>query len=125
MARIGQQKRCRDLSGQRLNPHFCTDSPDPLEVWLGSFNASTILAGPGTNVGLQTLALLYVLYVSLKFENVIEEVVNLARQINLGVDRDAIQEMLDSHNQEQIIYQLMEMHDQDRDIKEFESLDSV
>ncbi|GFU57379.1 uncharacterized protein TNCV_3635581 [Trichonephila clavipes] len=33
-------------------------------------------------------------------KNVIEEVVDLARQINLEVDRDDVQELLDSHNHE-------------------------
>ncbi|GFX94693.1 HTH_Tnp_Tc3_2 domain-containing protein [Trichonephila clavipes] len=42
MARIGQQKRCCVPSGQRQATHFCSNSPEPLRAWLGSFNASTI-----------------------------------------------------------------------------------
>ncbi|GFT31134.1 hypothetical protein TNCV_3645321 [Trichonephila clavipes] len=38
---------------------------------------------------------------------VIEEVVNLPRQINLEVDSDDIQELLDSHNQELTIVELI------------------
>ncbi|GFW27106.1 hypothetical protein TNCV_93321 [Trichonephila clavipes] len=36
--------------------------------------------------------------------NLIEEVVHLAKQINLEVDSEEIQELLDSHNQEQTIH---------------------
>ncbi|GFW50604.1 hypothetical protein TNCV_2889061 [Trichonephila clavipes] len=42
--------------------------------------------------------------------NVIEEVVNLARQINLEVDSDDVQELLDSQHQELAIDELVEMH---------------
>ncbi|GFW24522.1 hypothetical protein TNCV_2403871 [Trichonephila clavipes] len=49
---------------------------------------------------------------------VIEEVVDVARQINLAGDSDGVQELLDAHNQE-----LIEMHEQD--IEELESLDLV
>ncbi|XP_023218164.1 uncharacterized protein LOC111620476 [Centruroides sculpturatus] len=41
--------------------------------------------------------------------DVIEEVVDLARQINLEVDSDDVQELLDSHNQELTIDELIEM----------------
>ncbi|GFW41864.1 hypothetical protein TNCV_5731 [Trichonephila clavipes] len=40
--------------------------------------------------------------------NVIEEVVDLARQINLGVDSDDVQELLNSHNQELAIDAMQE-----------------
>ncbi|GFW70838.1 integrase catalytic domain-containing protein [Trichonephila clavipes] len=54
--------------------------------------------------------------------NVIEEVVtrDLARQINLEVDSDNVQELLDSRNQELTIDELPEKHEQDRE--ELESL---
>ncbi|GFX91604.1 hypothetical protein TNCV_3681901 [Trichonephila clavipes] len=45
--------------------------------------------------------------------NVIEEVVDLAKQINLEIDNDDVQELLDSHNQESTIVELTEMHKQD------------
>ncbi|GFX25863.1 hypothetical protein TNCV_2640071 [Trichonephila clavipes] len=57
--------------------------------------------------------------------NEIEEVVDLARQINLEVDNDDIQDLVDSHNKELIIDELMEMYKQEPDIKEFESLHPV
>ncbi|GFT83942.1 RNA-binding protein 38 [Trichonephila clavipes] len=41
--------------------------------------------------------------------NVIEEVVDLARQINLLVNKDNVQVLLDSHNLEQTIDELIEM----------------
>ncbi|GFU63694.1 hypothetical protein TNCV_1509732 [Trichonephila clavipes] len=40
-----------------------------------------------------------------------------ARQINLKVDSDDVQELLDSHNQELTIDELIEMHEQDQDIE--------
>ncbi|GFY34597.1 hypothetical protein TNCV_1372881 [Trichonephila clavipes] len=43
--------------------------------------------------------------------NVIEEVVDLARQINLEVYSDVVQEQLDSHNQELTIDEFIEMHE--------------
>ncbi|GFV29352.1 dachshund homolog 1 [Trichonephila clavipes] len=43
--------------------------------------------------------------------NLIEEVVNLARKINLEVDSDDVQELLGSNNQELTIDELIEMHD--------------
>ncbi|GFV87986.1 hypothetical protein TNCV_3241361 [Trichonephila clavipes] len=48
---------------------------------------------------------------------VIEEVVNLSKQINLEVDSDDVQELLDTHNQE------LTMDEQD--IEELESLEPV
>ncbi|GFT87221.1 hypothetical protein TNCV_3543851 [Trichonephila clavipes] len=43
--------------------------------------------------------------------NLIEEVTNLARQINLEEDSDAVQELMDSHSQEQTM-DLIEIHEQ-------------
>ncbi|XP_023232690.1 tigger transposable element-derived protein 1-like [Centruroides sculpturatus] len=57
--------------------------------------------------------------------NVIEEVVDLARQINLEVDSDDVRELLDSHNQELTIDELIEMCEQEQDIEELDSLDPV
>ncbi|GFV64647.1 hypothetical protein TNCV_2728571 [Trichonephila clavipes] len=45
--------------------------------------------------------------------NVIEEVVDHARQINLEVDSDDVQELMDSSNQKLIMDELIKMHDQD------------
>ncbi|GFV50380.1 tigger transposable element-derived protein 1 [Trichonephila clavipes] len=56
-----------------------------------------------------------------EISNVTEEVVDLARQTNLEVDSDDVQELLDSHNQELTMDELIEMHEQD--IKEHESKD--
>ncbi|GFX50027.1 hypothetical protein TNCV_2375161 [Trichonephila clavipes] len=52
-----------------------------------------------------------------------QEVVNLARQINLKVNSNDIQELLDSLNQELTIDELIEM--QEQDIGELLSLDPV
>ncbi|GFT04919.1 hypothetical protein TNCV_4712871 [Trichonephila clavipes] len=49
---------------------------------------------------------------------VIKEVVHLARQINLKVDSDDVQEMPDSPNQEPTTDELIEMHKEEQDIKE-------
>ncbi|GFX10029.1 uncharacterized protein TNCV_4101681 [Trichonephila clavipes] len=57
--------------------------------------------------------------------NVIEEVVDLARQINLEVDSDGVQELLDFYNQELTMDELIEMHEQEQDIEKLESLDPV
>ncbi|GFW76485.1 hypothetical protein TNCV_1582641 [Trichonephila clavipes] len=58
-----------------------------------------------------------------EISNLIEEVIDLARQINLVVDSVGdVKEMLDSHNQELTIDELIEMHEQDQDIEELESL---
>ncbi|GFT98131.1 hypothetical protein TNCV_789501 [Trichonephila clavipes] len=45
------------------------------------------------------------------------------KQINLEVDSDDVQEVLDSHNQELTMDELIEMHEQH--IEELESLDPV
>ncbi|GFW32342.1 hypothetical protein TNCV_675011 [Trichonephila clavipes] len=45
---FGQQKKFCFPSGQRQATHVCSDSPETLGAWLGSFNASTIESGPGT-----------------------------------------------------------------------------
>ncbi|GFV58368.1 histone-lysine N-methyltransferase SETMAR [Trichonephila clavipes] len=47
-ATIGQQKRSCVPSGQCQIAHFCSDSPEPLVAWLGSFNATTIWSGLDT-----------------------------------------------------------------------------
>ncbi|GFT92780.1 uncharacterized protein TNCV_739671 [Trichonephila clavipes] len=61
-----------------------------------------------------------------KIGNVIEEVVDLARQINLEVDSDDIQELLDSHNQKLTVDELIEMHkEEQKDTEKLESLDLV
>ncbi|GFU10911.1 hypothetical protein TNCV_960741 [Trichonephila clavipes] len=52
--------------------------------------------------------------------NLIEEVVDLARQINLEMDSNGVQELLDSHEKELTIDELIEMHEQD--VEELESL---
>ncbi|GFX22702.1 uncharacterized protein TNCV_2994351 [Trichonephila clavipes] len=57
--------------------------------------------------------------------NLIEEVVNLARKINLEVDSDDVQELLDSHIQKLTMEDLTELHEQEQDIEELESLDPV
>ncbi|GFX81802.1 uncharacterized protein TNCV_2570031 [Trichonephila clavipes] len=51
--------------------------------------------------------------------NVIEEV-DLARKINLEVDRDDLKELLHSFNQELITAELIEIHEQEQDIEELE-----
>ncbi|GFV79239.1 hypothetical protein TNCV_71071 [Trichonephila clavipes] len=48
-----------------------------------------------------------------ELSNVIEEVVDLARQINLEVDSNDVQELLASCNQELIIDEVIEMHEQE------------
>ncbi|XP_023242991.1 tigger transposable element-derived protein 1-like [Centruroides sculpturatus] len=55
--------------------------------------------------------------------NVIEEVIDFARQINLEVDSDDVRELLDSHNQELTIDEVIEMREQEQDIEELDSLD--
>ncbi|GFT33779.1 hypothetical protein TNCV_4382921 [Trichonephila clavipes] len=49
--------------------------------------------------------------------SVIEEVVDLARQINLEMNSDNIQELLDSRNHRLTIDELIEMHEQEYDIE--------
>ncbi|GFU74214.1 hypothetical protein TNCV_4168051 [Trichonephila clavipes] len=53
------------------------------------------------------------------------EVVDLAKKTNLDVDNDNVQELLDSHSQELIMDEPIEMHEQGEDIEELESLDPV
>ncbi|GFU72604.1 hypothetical protein TNCV_4838321 [Trichonephila clavipes] len=55
--------------------------------------------------------------------NVAKEVINLAKQIKLEMDRDDVQKLLDSHYQELITDVHVEMHEQD--IEELQSLDPV
>ncbi|GFV22076.1 hypothetical protein TNCV_4527611 [Trichonephila clavipes] len=43
--------------------------------------------------------------------NMIEDVVDLARQINLEVDSDDVQKVLDTHNQELTMDELVQMHE--------------
>ncbi|GFX90804.1 hypothetical protein TNCV_3166351 [Trichonephila clavipes] len=45
------------------------------------------------------------------------------RSTVLNVDSDDVQELLNSHDQEQTIDELIEMHEQEQDIEELESLD--
>ncbi|GFV34577.1 hypothetical protein TNCV_1448831 [Trichonephila clavipes] len=45
--------------------------------------------------------------------NLIEEVADLSKQINLEVDSDEVQELMDSHNQELTIDELIKMHEQE------------
>ncbi|GFX89671.1 hypothetical protein TNCV_3711031 [Trichonephila clavipes] len=49
----------------------------------------------------------------------IEEVVEVAWQINLDVDSDDVQKLLDARNQELTMGKLIPMHEQD--VEEFES----
>ncbi|GFW66327.1 hypothetical protein TNCV_1712251 [Trichonephila clavipes] len=56
--------------------------------------------------------------------NVIEEVANLARKINLEVKSENVQELLDAQYQELTIDELIEIHEQDQDIEELESVDT-
>ncbi|GFT75169.1 hypothetical protein TNCV_2245201 [Trichonephila clavipes] len=56
---------------------------------------------------------------------VIEEVVDLVRQIHLEVDSDYVQKLQHSHKQKLTIDELLEMHEQEQDSEEFESLDKV
>ncbi|GFV78139.1 tigger transposable element-derived protein 1 [Trichonephila clavipes] len=55
-----------------------------------------------------------------EIDNVIEEVIQLAIQINLEVDSDDIQKLWDSHNHELTIDEHKKLHEQD-----IESLDPV
>ncbi|GFV98693.1 hypothetical protein TNCV_1453791 [Trichonephila clavipes] len=56
---------------------------------------------------------------------VIEEVVDFASQINSEVSGDEVQELLDSHNKKLTADYLIEMHEQEQDIKELEPLDAA
>ncbi|GFX30090.1 hypothetical protein TNCV_2618011 [Trichonephila clavipes] len=57
--------------------------------------------------------------------NLIEEVINIYRQINLEMNSDDVQELLDSHSLELVMDELIETHEQKQDIEELEPLDSV
>ncbi|GFV49646.1 hypothetical protein TNCV_1959541 [Trichonephila clavipes] len=57
--------------------------------------------------------------------NVIEEVVDLARQINLEVDSDGVHEFTNYYNHELAIHEFMEVHKQEQNIGELASLDPV
>ncbi|GFY01607.1 hypothetical protein TNCV_2607911 [Trichonephila clavipes] len=50
--------------------------------------------------------------------NGIEEVVDLARQINLEVDGNDVRELLDSHHQERTMDELVEVQKQEQNIQE-------
>ncbi|GFW97880.1 hypothetical protein TNCV_1426431 [Trichonephila clavipes] len=58
-----------------------------------------------------------------KIGNLSEEVVDLAWQISLEVDSDDEQELLGFYNEELKMDELIEMHGQEQDIQELESLD--
>ncbi|GFY25199.1 hypothetical protein TNCV_2483201 [Trichonephila clavipes] len=47
------------------------------------------------------------------------------KQINLEADSDDVQELLDFHNQELTMDELIHMHEQQQNIEEFESLNPV
>ncbi|GFX27957.1 hypothetical protein TNCV_773421 [Trichonephila clavipes] len=51
--------------------------------------------------------------------NVIEEVGDLARQINFEVDSDDIQELQDSRNPELTMDELVETHEQEQEMRNF------
>ncbi|GFX25428.1 hypothetical protein TNCV_1424121 [Trichonephila clavipes] len=53
--------------------------------------------------------------------NGIEEVVDLARQTNLEVNGDDVQEVLDTYNEQLTMDELIEMHEQKKTIEEFVS----
>ncbi|GFX29218.1 hypothetical protein TNCV_3217521 [Trichonephila clavipes] len=57
--------------------------------------------------------------------NLIEEVVDLARQINSDVESDDVQEVLDSPNPGLTIDELIGMHEYKQDIEELVSVDPV
>ncbi|CAH0719439.1 unnamed protein product, partial [Brenthis ino] len=60
-----------------------------------------------------------------QIDDIIEEVIDIAKQLNLEVDVDDVQELLDSHNQELTIDELIEMREHDQDIEQTDSLDPV
>ncbi|GFY02931.1 tigger transposable element-derived protein 1 [Trichonephila clavipes] len=60
-----------------------------------------------------------------KFCNLIEKVNDFTLRIHLEVNRDDIQELLDSHNQELTIDEPIEMYEEEQDIEKLESLDPV
>ncbi|GFT84524.1 hypothetical protein TNCV_3380321 [Trichonephila clavipes] len=45
--------------------------------------------------------------------NLIEEVVDISKKINLEADSDDVQELLDFHNQGLVIHKFIEMHEQE------------
>ncbi|GFV67252.1 hypothetical protein TNCV_3670071 [Trichonephila clavipes] len=51
--------------------------------------------------------------------------VDLAWQLNLVMDRDYVQEVLDSHNQELAIDEFIETQEQELGIEELETLDPI
>lgn len=57
-----------------------------------------------------------------QIESIIKEVVNIAEQLNLEVNYDDVQELLDSHNQELTIDELLEMRENEQDIEQNNSL---
>ncbi|CAH2016354.1 unnamed protein product [Acanthoscelides obtectus] len=60
-----------------------------------------------------------------QIDSIIEEVVDIAKQLNLEVDNDDVQELLDSHNQELTIDEVIEMRKYEQDIEQTDSLDPV
>lgn len=60
-----------------------------------------------------------------QIDSIIEEVVDIAKQLNLEVDNDDVQELLDSHNQELTIDEVIEMRKYEQDIDQTDSLDPV
>ncbi|GFV25669.1 hypothetical protein TNCV_3851531 [Trichonephila clavipes] len=60
-----------------------------------------------------------------KIGNVFEEVADFTRKINTELVDGDVQEQLDSPNQELIINELIEMHENVQDIAELQSLDPV
>ncbi|GFW06543.1 tigger transposable element-derived protein 1 [Trichonephila clavipes] len=60
-----------------------------------------------------------------EISNLIEEVVDLAWQINIEVDSDDVQELLDFHNEKLVIDEFIEIHEQEQHFEELESLDPV
>ncbi|CAH4032450.1 unnamed protein product [Pieris brassicae] len=57
--------------------------------------------------------------------NVIKDVIELGRQINLEVDSVDVQELLDSHNEEFTIDELITMREQEEEMDNHDSLDPV
>ncbi|GFW27765.1 hypothetical protein TNCV_766461 [Trichonephila clavipes] len=60
-----------------------------------------------------------------KISNVIEEVVDIARQINLDVDSKEFKVLRNSHNQDLTMDELIEMQEQAQHIEELKSLDPI
>ncbi|GFW20887.1 hypothetical protein TNCV_1051081 [Trichonephila clavipes] len=57
--------------------------------------------------------------------NLIEEFVDRDRQKKLEMDSDEVQELLKINNQELTTDELIEMHEQEQDIEELQSLNPV